>query len=197
MIPELVETIVKAGYDKEPKELQSLIIPKIKSGADLIVTAPKNSGKSTAINIGVIQQLKKPEDKAPRAIIVVKSKDDAFAFDEQFEMLAELTGLRSLFVYDEGHLLYQKDMIYEGIDILIATPKRLTELLNNMGIPLGKLQMLIIDDAETIFNFSNHTLIHRITDSNKVQVMLFANEWNKRFDDLADRTMRNPEIITL
>jgi len=196
LIPELVESIIEAGFDKEPKEIQSLAIPKIKSGADLFVIAPEGSGKSTAINIGVIQQLKKEFEKVPRAIIMVSSKEKAFAMDEQFEMLAKHTSLRSLVVYDEGNLIYQKDMIYEGIDVLITTPKRLNELLNNSGIPLVNIKMFVVDDAETIFQSQNHTIVHRIADAiEKVQLLVFANNWNSKFDDLSFRAMKNPMII--
>lgn len=198
LLPELVQAIVELGYDQEPKEIQSLAIPKIKSGADCFVIAPNGEGKSTALNIGVIQQLKKEEDKAPRVIIMVADKEKAFALDEQFEKLAEHTSLRSLFVYDEGNLKYQKDMIYEGIDVLISTPKRLTELMNNSGVAMGKLKMLVVDDAETIFLNQNHTIIHRIVDSiEKLQILVFADSWNKKFDDLAVRTMKNPQIVKM
>ena len=193
LTPELVSGIIDAGFDKEPREIQSLSIPKIKSGADLFIIANEGSGKSTAINIGVIQQLKAEFEKAPRAIIVVSTKEKAFALDEQFEMLANHTTLRSLIVYDQGNLVYQKDMIYEGIDVLISTPKRLNELINNSGVPLVNLKMLIVDDAETIFLNQNHTIIHRIADAvDKTQIIIVADSWNKKFNDLSGRIMKSP-----
>ena len=196
LTPELVSGIIDAGYDKEPKEIQSLSVPKIKSGADLFVIAPEGAGKSTAINIGVIQQLKEKFEKAPRAIIVVASKEKAFALDEQFEMLAKHTNLRCLIAYDEGNMTYQKDMIYEGIDVLIVTPKRLIELINNSGIPLIKLKMLVVDDAESIFLSQNHTIIHRIADGvEKLQILVFASSWNSKFNNLSERIMKGPQII--
>lgn len=198
LLPELVQGILDLEYDKEPREVQGLAIPKIKSGADLMVVAPEGAGKSTAINIGVIQQLKQEFEKAPRAIIITSTKDKAFALDEQFEQLAEHTSLRSLLVYDEGILRYQKDMIYEGIDVLITTPKRLIELLNNSGIPLVSLKMLIVDDAETLFQSSYHTVIHRIADGiDKLQILVFANTWVSKFNDLNQRVMKNPAVIKL
>ena len=196
LTPELVSGIIDAGFDKEPREIQGLSIPKIKSGADLFIIANEGSGKSTTINIGVIQQLKAEFEKAPRAIIVVPTKEKAFALDEQFEMLASHTTLRSLIVYDQGNLIYQKDMIYEGIDVLITTPKRLNELINNSGVPLVNLKMLIVDDAETIFQNQNHTIIHRIVDAiDKTQIIIVANNWNKKFNDLSGRIMKNPMIV--
>ena len=198
LLPELVEGIVEAGFDKEPREIQGLTVPKIKSGADMFVIAPEGAGKSTAALIGVIQQLKQEFEKAPRAIIVVSTKEKAFALDEQFEMLAKHTSLRSLRVFDQGNLKYQKDMIYEGIDVLITTPKRLGELMNNSGVPLVKVKMLVVDDAETIFLSQNHTIIHRIADGiEKTQFIICSNTWNSKFNDLSERIMKNPLVIKL
>lgn len=196
ILPELVQTIVEAGYDKEPKEVQTKALPVIKSGADLLVIAPDAAGKSTIVNIGVIQQLKKPEGKAPRAIIITQSKEKAFSMDEQFEKLAEFTGLRSLLVYDEGHLRYQKDMIYEGIDVLITTPKRLNDLINNSGVPLVSLKMLVVDDADQLFVGANHTVVHRIVDSiDKLQILVFASKRVNKLNELEQRVMKNPTVL--
>ncbi len=196
MLPLLVEKIQALGWDQTPRVLQAQALSGIKSGIDHFIIAPEGAGKSTVLNIAVIQQLKQAEEKAPRAIIIVENKDKAFAMDEQFEMLAEGSGLRSLIVYDEGHIDYQKDMIYEGIDLLITTPKRLNELINITGVPLVALKMLVVDDGETLFDSQNHTIIHRIVDGmEKVQVVIAANAWVSKFDDLAERAMKFPKVV--
>ncbi len=196
LIPELVSSLINAGYDKEPRSVQSLSMPKIKSGGDLFIIGPEGCGKSTAINMGIIQQLKAEFEKTPRAIIIVKDKEAAFAMDKQFEMLAKETSLRSLIVYDGGKLTYQKDMIYEGIDLLITTAKRLGELLNNTGVALVNLKMLIVDDAEILIKKPQHSIIHRVADAvEKVQVIISANVWHSKFDDLSERVMRNPFVL--
>ena len=90
-------------------------VSKIKD-ADLYIIAPKASGKSTAIVMGVIQQLKAPFEEAPRAIIMVATKEKAFELEEQFEILGKHTELRTFTVFDQGVIQYQKDMIFEGLD---------------------------------------------------------------------------------
>lgn len=196
ILAELAKAIIEMGFDKEAREIQTLGIPKIKSGADVVIVSPKDSGKSTLLCVGAIQQLKSAFEKAPRAIIIVENKEKAFELDELFESLAQYTDLRSLIVYDEGNLIYQKDMIYEGIDVLITTPKRLLQLINNSGVSLMQLKMLFVDDAESIFRNQNHTVIHRIADSiDKLQFVFAANEGSKKLDSLAQRVMRNPQKI--
>jgi superfamily II DNA/RNA helicase len=196
LLPELVLGIDDAGLNKSLKEIHSEVIPKVKSGADMFVVSPEGSGKSMSIVFSLVQQLKTAIEKSPRAIVVVSTKEKAFELDKQFELIAKHTNLRSLLVYDQGNLKYQKDMIYEGIDVLISTPKRLVELINNSGVPLVKVKILIVDDAEVIFKNNNHTIVHRLADSiNKLQILIFSNVWHSKFDSLADRVMKNPVVI--
>ncbi|WP_321286331.1 DEAD/DEAH box helicase [uncultured Sunxiuqinia sp.] len=196
LYPELVSGIIDQGFDKEPKEIQTDCIPKIKSGADLLVIAPEGSGKTTTIVIGVIQQLKEAFEEAPRAIVLVGNKEKAFELEEQFELLGKHTNLRTFTVFDQGNLQYQKDTIYEGLDILIGTPKRINELLSNTGIPCTKLKLLVVDDAETIFPNRHHPVVYRISDGSiKIQCLLFANKWHEKFDDLTKRIEKNWVLI--
>ena len=96
--------------------------------------------KSTALVISVIQQLKHAVEEAPRAVILVPTKEKAFELEEQFQRFAKKTDLRTFVVFDKGILQYQKDMIYEGLDILIGTPLRIDELLSDNGDPNGKIK---------------------------------------------------------
>ena len=191
--PQLASGISEAGFDTNPKEIQSLSIPKIKSGADLFCIAPEKDGKSTCITIGVIQQLKEAFEEAPRAIIITSSKEKAFEMEEQFKVLGKYTNLRTFVAFDQGILQYQKDEIYDGLDILICTPKRLMELVNINGVPMTKVKMLIVDDAETVIGNTHHAIIYRIADGlKKPQILFFASKWHKSFDTVEERIMKNP-----
>ena len=196
LLPELVKGIIEAGFDTNPKEIQSTCIPKIKSGADLFVIAPENSGKTTAIVISTIQQLKTAFEEAPRAIIMAATRDKAFELEEQFKLLGKYTNLRTFTVFDKGDIQYQKDMIYEGLDILIGTPVRINELLSATGIPTSSLKILAVDDTETVFPLRHHPVIYRIADrTKKLQCLIFANKWHDKFDDLWERLEKNPIVI--
>lgn len=198
LYPELVAGLIDQGLDKEPRQIQTTCMPKIKSGADLIVFAPEGAGKTTMIAIGVIQQLKEAIGEAPRAIIMVETKEKAFELEEQIQVLGKHTNLRTFTVFEQGNLLYQKDTIYEGLDILIGTPRRINELLSNTGIPCSNLKLLVVDDTETIFPNRYHPVVYRITDgSPKIQCLLFANNGHEKFDDLLERIEKNWEVITL
>ena len=196
LIPELSSAIIEAGFDTTPFIIQSKSIPKIKSGADIFIVSPEGAGKSVTIVISIIQQLKEAIDEAPRAIVMAASKEKAFELKELFDLLGKNTDLRSFVVFDQGIIQYQKDVIYEGLDILIGTPKRISELLSTTGIPTSQLKILAVDDAETIFPNNHHTVVYRIADrTKKLQNLIVANKWHEKFEDLSERIMKNPMII--
>lgn len=193
LLPELASAIMEAGFDTKPTEIQSLSIPKIKSGTDLFMIAPDKSGKTTALIIGIIQQLKTPFEEAPRAIIITSSKEKAFALEEQFQSLNKQTKLRTFVAFDQGIIQYQKDEIYDGLDVLICTPKRLTELININGIPMTKVKLLAIDDAQAIVPNQNHSIIYRIADGIKnPQIIVCGSKWHTKFNNLQGEIMKNP-----
>jgi len=196
LTPELAQGIIDAGFDIEPKPIQSQAIPKIKSGADVFIVAPENAGKSTAIAIGVIQQLKEAFEEAPRAIIIVPNKEDAEALETQFNSLGKHTNLRTFIAFDQGNITYQKDTIYEGLDVLICQPKRLNELINITGVPLIKVKTLVVDDANTILRSSHHATVYRLADNvDKAQIIISADQWTNKLEDLAERAMKNPVVV--
>ncbi len=196
LIPQLVSNLINLGFDKEPREIESLTVPKIKSGADLFVLAPAKSGKTTALLIGLVQQLKEPFEEAPRALVIVATKDKAFEAEEQFQALAKGTQLRSFVAFDNGLLQYQKDEIYDGLDVLFVTPKRLMELVNINGIPLTKIKTIMVDDAAEFYKSSSHSILYRIVDGIKnTQLIFTSQEWINKFDDAEERIMKNPMVI--
>ena len=195
LIPELASGIINAEYDKSPKAIQRLGIPKIKSGTDLYLIAPQGAGKTTTLAIGLIQQLKKPFEEAPRAIVMVHNKDKAFALEEEIQRLSKGLKLRTVVAFDEGILQYQKDMIYEGCDIVIGTPLRLNELVSITGIPLTKVKLFVVDDTDSL-TLNQYAQIYRIADNvERAQYIIAANAWKDNFERISERMMKGEMII--
>jgi len=195
LTPELVEGIRELGFDENPKAIQSASIPVIKSGGDLFMISPEQSGKSTALLIGIIQQLKEEFEDAPRAIIMAPTKEKVKELEKQFEKLAFRTSLRVFSVFEQGDMKYQKDLIFDGIDVLIGTPIRITELIKKNGIPFSIVKMIVVDDAHEL-RIDKYTHIYGVADkAPKAQMIIAANSWNKNFEKLELEVMKNPRVI--
>ena len=196
--PIIKDSLERLGYES-PTAIQKNILPKIKSGADLYCLAPEGSGKTTAMIISVIQKLNAEAfEDSPRALIYVKDKEAALDLEEKFREFTRETDLRIYCAYEEQNIDDQKDDIYYGVDIVIATPKRLGKLFSMTGIHLGQLQLFILEDAEFISKSSNYDDIVRIPLSiNKCQYLIFAETMEPKMERLKGMFMERARVVKM
>jgi len=196
--PPLKEAIERLGYEA-PTSFQKKILPKIKSGADLYLLAPGNSGKTTAMIISVIQKLNSQAfEDSPRALIYVKDKEAALELDQKFKQFTREMDLRIYCAYEEQNIDDQKDDIYYGVDIVIATPKRLSKLFSMTGIHLGQLQLFILEDAEFLSKPGLIDDVVRIPLSiNKCQYLVFAEKMEPKMKRLQDLFMERAQVVKM
>ena len=194
---QLTIALEQEGFEK-PTPIQKKSIGKMKSGRDCLFIAPEQSGKTTAIVITVIQQLKEAFEDVPRALIVVEDRAKAEAMKEQFDLLTEDTSLRVFAVFQGEHILKQRDRVYAGCDVLIGPAKFLNELYSNSGMNLNSLRMYIIDDGQTVFKHEITSQIDRLTTSTpETQRIVFTTGMNVRIQDYVDYYMIAPEIVEI
>lgn len=191
----LQEALVEIGLT-DANELQNDTFSTIKSGADCIIISPKRSGKSTTIVLNVIQQLVCEGEESPRALIIVEDKEKVLEMEELFEKLGSKTDLRVYGVHDKGDLEYDKNYISTGIDVLIGTPNRLSNMFSTAGYNVNRLKMFIIDDADTILKLRHDTKIIRISNSIiKTQRLIFSDYLSERIDLIADKMLVEPYLF--
>lgn len=180
----------------EPNALQIEILSKIKGGKDLFVIAPNNTGKTTSIVFSVINKLKNEFEDAPRALIFVKDKEAALYLADLFNVYKRGTDLRVYCAYEEHNIELQREELYLGTDIVIATPKRLNRIFYLNGINLNKLQMCIVEDAEFLFRNNNFAEVTRTPESiGRCQYLIFSENFDSRFERWQDTFMNLAEII--
>lgn len=196
--PVILNTLANLAFDN-PTDFQKLALPKIKGGNNVFGIAPKNSGKTTTIIISALQKLEaKAYEDSPRALIFVKDKKAAIALKEAFGVFTKHTNLRVYTAYDEQSIDTQKDEIYYGQDVVIATPKRLSKLYHINGIHLGEIQLLCIEDAEFLVNNNSHAEIIRLSESiKKCQYLIFSDKYYPKFDKFQQSFMENSQLIQL
>ncbi len=197
LIPPLLDRIEQLGYE-DPTPFQDIAIAKIKSGANTFATGPKGAGKTTTLIINTLQKLKfSAKGDNPRALIFVKDRNAAKDLEEKFKLFIKGSDLRLFCVFEEGNLDHQKDAVYIGMDIVIATPKRLNKLYFLNGINLTQLEMIIVEDAEFLVGKSFHTDIDRITESVKCQHIVFAEKYDEKLKRLKELFMKVSQVVSV
>jgi len=196
--PSLLETIANLELI-EPTAFQEKIIPKIKSGVNVFGIAPDESGKTTALIISVLQKLKNtPEGDNPRAIIFVKDKESALKLEERFKKFTKYSGIRTYSVVEEHHIYNQKDLIYVGTDIVIATPKRLNKLYFQNGINLNQLELIVVEDANFLNGKDLLSDINRVSESiKKLQHVVFATHFGTKVEQMKKTFMNSSATVKL
>ncbi len=177
----------------EANAMQKETFSTLKSGADCLIIAPKASGKTTTIVINVIQRLAGSNEESPRALIVVEDKAKVLEMEELFDKYNQYTKLEVYGVHDKGDMDYDKNYISTGIDVLIGTPNRLSEMFSSAGYNVNRLKMFIIDDTDPILKLRHETKIMRISNSiTKTQRIVFTEQLTDRVDILIEKMLIEP-----
>jgi superfamily II DNA/RNA helicase len=193
----LQEALIENGLS-EANTLQQETFSTLKSGADCIIIADKGTGKTTTIVLNVIQQLARETEESPRALIIVEDKAKVLEMEELFEKYGKYTDLQVYGVHDKGDMEYDKNYISTGVDVLIGTPNKLSEMFTTAGFNVNRLKMFILDDADPILKLRHETRIMRISNSiNKTQRVIFSDVLTDRIQILADKMLLEPFLFEI
>ena len=180
----------------EANEMQFDTFSTIKSGADCLIIGPPKSGKTTTIVLNVIQQLVEEGEESPRALIVVEDKAKVLEMETLFEKYGNYTNLRVFGVHDKGDMEFDKNYISTGIDVLIGTPNKLSEMFTTAGYNVNRLKMFVLDDADPILKLRHETKLMRISNSIlKTQRIIFTESCTERVEMLAEKMLVEPFIF--
>jgi superfamily II DNA/RNA helicase len=189
---ELQQALIENGLT-EANTMQKETFSTMKSGSDCIIIAPKGSGKSTTIVLNVIQRLAGATEESPRALIIVEDKAKVLEMESLFEKYGKNSNLEVYGVHDKGDMEYDKNYISSGIDVLIGTPNRLSEMFTTAGYNVNRLKMFILDDADPILKLRHETKIMRISNSIvRTQRIIFSEQFTERIEVLAEKMLVEP-----
>ena len=202
----LIEPILKAldneGYI-DPTPIQEQAIPIILQKRDLLGCAQTGTGKTAAFAIPILQLLSAEANvnpKAPRAIkalILTPTRELAIQIDESFEAYGRHVGLRHTVVFGGVSQQSQVDALRRGVDILIATPGRLLDLINQRFISLSQVKMFVLDEADRMLDmgFINDVrkLIAKLPE--KRQTLFFSATMPPEIQKLADTILDEPTMV--
>ena len=180
-----------------PTSFQNRSIPVIKSGINAFCSAPKASGKTTTLILTTLQKLKcEAVGNAPRAIILVANKEKALELYDTFFDYTKYNSLRVYVGYEELHIDVQKSEIFEGIDILISTPKSMNKLFLMNGVSTSELKLFCIDDAEFLSQTSESAALISITQSiKKCQYVIYSEQMHPKLERFKSFFMEHSKTI--
>ena len=189
---DLQQALIENGLT-EANAMQKETFSTLKSGADCIIIAPKGSGKSTTIVLNVIQRLAGVTEESPRALIIVEDKTKVLEMESLFEKYGKNSNLEVYGVHDKGDMEYDKNYISSGVDVLIGTPNKLSEMFTTAGFNVNRLKMFILDDADPILKLRHETKIMRISNSIvRTQRIIFSEQFTERIEVLAEKMLEEP-----
>jgi len=196
--PRLMAGIRNAGY-QVPTPIQEAAIPAALRGRDLIGTAQTGTGKTAAFVLPILNRLLKGGRKTARALIVTPTRELAEQNHEVIRVLASGTGLRSATIYGGVSAAPQVKALKEGTEILVACPGRLLDLMNQRIARLDHVEVLVLDEADRMFDMGFLPDVRRIVKAipTQRQTMLFSATFPPEVEQLAAQTLQQPQRIAM
>ncbi len=184
---------------EEPTPFQTKTIPVIKSGANVYCIAPKDSGKTTSLILTTLQKINcEAVGTAPRALVIVENKERALELYASFLEYTKQSSVRVYVGYKELHIDVQKSEIFEGIDILITTPRSLNKLFLLNGVSTSQLKICSIDDGDFLKQKSDYTAMLSITQSiRKCQYVLYTEQMHPLLARFEEHFMERARFLKM
>jgi ATP-dependent RNA helicase RhlE len=203
---QIIEPILKAlteeGYTI-PTPIQSKAIPIVLHGTDLLGCAQTGTGKTAAFAIPILQLLygHKPLDnkKKIRSLIVTPTRELAIQINESFKAYGRHTGLVSTVIFGGVGQQQQTNALQRGVDILIATPGRLLDLMNQKFISLKDIQIFVLDEADRMLDMGFIHDVKKILHAlpQKRQSLFFSATMPAEIVKLSGTILHNPSKVTI
>ncbi|KZL90977.1 DEAD/DEAH box helicase [Clostridium magnum] len=198
----IIDPILKAlkneGYTK-PTPIQEQSIPAILEGKDLLGCAQTGTGKTAAFAIPILQLLysKQKSLKGPRsikALVLAPTRELAIQIGESFNSYGKYTGLKNTVIFGGVSQKSQTDALMAGVDILIATPGRLIDLMQQKYISLNNIKFFVLDEADRMLDMGlGHDVKRIIAKLPKTrQTMLFSATMPQEISKLIESILVKP-----
>jgi len=190
--------IQQAGYS-EPTPVQAAAIPVALEGHDLIATAQTGTGKTATFVLPILNKLINGPRRAARALIVTPTRELAEQINDNIHTLSAGTGIRSATIYGGVGAARQIEALQRGTEILVACPGRLLDLIAQGHARLDRIEILVLDEADRMFDMGFLPDIRRIIKSvpSRRQTMLYSATFPPEVEKLASESLTQPKRIAV
>jgi ATP-dependent RNA helicase RhlE len=197
----LLRAVAAEGYSV-PTPIQEKAIPHLLEGRDLLGCAQTGTGKTAAFALPLLQLLSAPHEKPARgrrirALVLSPTRELALQIDESFRAYGKHTSLRSTVVYGGVSQNPQTRALRDGVDILVATPGRLLDLMNQGFINLHWVEAFVLDEADRMLDMGFINDIRKIVAKlpTRRQTLLFSATMPTEIRELANSILTNPVSV--
>jgi ATP-dependent RNA helicase DeaD len=197
--PELLQVLQALGYE-EPTPIQREAVPPLLAGRDLVGQAATGTGKTAAFALPLLQRLPRgARGKDPTALVLAPTRELAVQVAEAIHRYGEALGARVLAVYGGQPIGRQLRVLERGVDVVVATPGRVLDHLARGSLRLGDLQVVVLDEADEMFDMGFAEDIEAILQAVPVdrQTVLFSATLPPKIDRLARRYLRDPVRVQI
>ncbi|MDD3794271.1 MAG: DEAD/DEAH box helicase [Candidatus Gracilibacteria bacterium] len=208
LINPLLKALEKSGFDT-PTEVQEKVIPLALEGNDILATAQTGSGKTLAFCLPMLQKFclvnaereqagEKPK-RLIKALIIAPTRELCVQIGETFAPYCTNTNLKYSVIFGGVNDFHQKKAIEKGVDIVIATPGRLEDLISQGVVKLSYVEVLVLDEADRMLDLGFLSDVKKIVKriGKARQTMLFSATMPTEIRKLASEIMNNPKEISV
>jgi len=194
----LLAAVTTAGYEN-PTPIQEQSIPEIIAGRDVLGLAQTGTGKTAAFVLPILQRLLKGQLRRPRALIVAPTRELAEQIHETIVAFGQRTKIRSISIYGGVNKLPQVRALQRGTEIIVACPGRLLDLHNEGVVDLSQIEVLVLDEADRMFDMGFLPDIRRILKllPTQRQTLFFSATMPADIRVLADEILINPAVVQI
>jgi ATP-dependent RNA helicase RhlE len=194
--PKIAAGIKSCGYT-QPTPIQEQAIPHALAGGDVLGLAQTGTGKTAAFALPIVERLLQGRRGRPRSLILAPTRELAEQTFEFLNPFCRKTGLRAVTVYGGVSKPAQISRIRSGVDIIVACPGRLLDLVNDRAVNLSHIQSLVLDEGDRMLDMGFMPDIRRILDllPAKRQNMLFSATMPADIRHLAEEILHDPAWV--
>jgi len=195
---DILRAVAEQGYT-QPTPVLSQAIPVILSGRDILAGAQTGTGKTAGFTLPLLQRLSAaPQNKRTlRALVLTPTRELAAQVGESVRTYGKYLPLKSTVIFGGVGINPQIDALRRGVDILVATPGRLLDHVGQKTLDLGKIEILVLDEADRMLDMGFIHDIKRVLAllPRARQNLLFSATYSDEIRQLADKLLDNPALV--
>ena len=196
--PDLTATVADLGYES-PSPIQQALIPVLLSGRDAIGQARTGTGKTAAFALPALHKIADQQRGTPRILVLAPTRELAVQVSSAVYTYGQALGIRALPITGGQPYHKQIQRLRRGVDVVVATPGRLVDLIGQHAIDLSQVETVILDEADEMFSMGFADDLDAIFDvlPESRQTALLSATMAPAVKRLAQRRLDNPETISV